>query len=135
MLQRECAALPLCFPGNAVITKGYKLPAEKVIHAVGPYFDEQGQPQPDVLRATYRAIFRLVEENNVRSIALCPISTGFYGHPKQMAAEISVEVALQWLSTKTQAEKERIKIIFCAFDNPNLGAYKEALGKVVLGTQ
>jgi O-acetyl-ADP-ribose deacetylase len=118
-------------PGNAVITKGYKLPAEKVIHAVGPYFDEEGKPQPEVLRDTYRAIFRLVDENQIRSIALCPISTGFYGHPKPLAAEISISSTLDWLNTKTQEERDRIRVIFCAFDNDNLGAYKGALAKIL----
>lgn len=113
-----------------MITKGYKLPSEKVIHAVGPYLDEQGNPQPEVLRHTYEAIFKLVEDNGITSIALCPISTGFYGHPKKMGAEISVAVAFAWFSRKSVEERSRIKIIFCAFDNENLGAFKAAVAEI-----
>lgn len=131
LLQRECAALPLCYPGHAVITKGYKLPAEKVIHAVGPYFDDNGDPQPEILRQTYESILQLVDENAIRTIALCPISTGFYGHPKELAADISMSVVLRWLQKKDPVEIERFRIIFCAFDDANLSAYKAAFRKHV----
>jgi O-acetyl-ADP-ribose deacetylase len=125
LLQRECAPLPLCMPGNAVITKGYRLPATYVIHAVGPYLDEQQNPQPDILRKTYEQILHLCSEYELRSIALCPISTGFYGHPKELSAKIAMKAAIDWFNTPQSSHMQRV--IFVAFDDPNLSAYQTAL--------
>ncbi len=87
-----------------------------MIHAVGPYLTEgDAQPQPQVLKKTYEAILQLLEENGLRSVALCPISTGFYGHPKDMAAKVNFwECA--WVCVCSCACKREAKGYFCCIN-------------------
>lgn len=73
--------------GQAVITGGYRLPANHVIHTVGPVYDED--PNPAALLAdAYRNSLRVAEENRLRSIAFPAISTGIFGYPKEEAARV-----------------------------------------------
>lgn len=93
---------------------------------MGPYLDEREQPQPELLASTYRAVFSLASRYRLRSLALCPISTGFYGHPKDLAAQVAMTEAVRWLHEDAHA-RTLDRLIFCAFDDPNLSAYQAAL--------
>ena len=80
-----------CAPGDAVITRGYRLPAQWVIHAVGPVWRGGGEREDEILRRAYASAFRVARESGaIRSIAFPAISTGVYGFPRQRAAEIAI---------------------------------------------
>lgn len=129
LLQRECASLnTLCMPGEAVITKGYRLPAKYVIHTVGPYLDKDDHPQWDVLKRCYVNCMNLAAEYGIRSISLPPVSSGFYGHPKDQCADVALSTVLEWMKSNAYAAQIDI-IAFCALDNHNLNAYKRAFEK------
>ena len=105
--------------GQAVITKGYNLPAWFVIHTVGPAYNEVKNPA-ELLSNAYRNSLRVAEENDIGSIAFPAISTGVYGYPKEEAASIvkkvmktfefrKVEnVVLCYFSAKDKAIAERV---------------------------
>lgn len=86
-LNEECRSLPEIEPGvrlrtgEAVITKGYDLPAEHVIHTVGPIYDEEDDPAT-LLTDAYRNSLRVAEENGLKSVAFPAISTGIFRYPK-----------------------------------------------------
>ena len=92
MLLEACRSLGGCETGDAKITPGFNLPASYVIHTVGPVWYGGGQGEPALLESAYRRSFEVALENNVSSIAFPAISTGVYGYPKQLAAEIALQV-------------------------------------------
>jgi len=89
-LLAACRPLGGCPTGEARITRGFHLPARWVIHTVGPVWRGGGQGEPELLRACYHESLRLAKVRGVKSIAFPAISTGIYGYPKGLAAEIAV---------------------------------------------
>jgi len=82
-LAAELRRYPGCPTGSAVITRGYRLPARFVIHAVGPVWRGGEQGEADLLRSAYDTSFELArKEASIRTIAFSAISTGVYGFPK-----------------------------------------------------
>jgi O-acetyl-ADP-ribose deacetylase (regulator of RNase III) len=77
-------------PGMAVATPGFKLPARFVIHCVGPVYDRDPSGAPRVLASCYTRALALCRELGLGSIAFPAISTGIYGYPIPLAAEVSI---------------------------------------------
>ena len=92
-LYEECKSLLEIEPGvrirtgEAVITKGYNLPAKHVIHTVGPIYDEEDDPER-LLTNAYTNSLRVAEENGLKSVAFPAISTGIFGYPKDEALTV-----------------------------------------------
>ncbi len=72
----ECRTLGGCETGSAKITRGYKLPAKFVIHAVGPVYRDGRHGEPAMLASAYRTCLELASEQGLSSIAFPAISTG-----------------------------------------------------------
>lgn len=89
-LLEECRKLNGCSTGEAKITKGYRLPAEWVIHTVGPVWRGGGGGEDELLARCYRNSMALTEQYGIRSIAFPSISTGAYGFPMDRAARIAL---------------------------------------------
>lgn len=107
-----------CKTGEAVITTAGNLPAKKVIHTVGPIWNDG---EAEKLRNCYRNSLKLAEENGLKSIAFPNISTGVYRFPKKDAAEIAIDVVSNY-------ESEVIKeVIFVCFDEENYSIYSRKL--------
>ena len=122
-LLEECRTLNGCETGDAKITKGYKLPAQHVIHTVGPVWNGGKYNEREKLASCYRRSLEVAIENNVKTIAFPNISTGVYGFPKQKAAEIAIREVNEFLNANTEIEK----VIFCVFDDENYQIYKQLL--------
>jgi O-acetyl-ADP-ribose deacetylase (regulator of RNase III) len=86
-LLEACRGLNGCPTGEARITPGFRLPAQWVIHAVGPVWRGGGAGEPELLAGCYRNALQLAREHRAASIAFPAISTGVYGYPKDSAAE------------------------------------------------
>src|SRR4051812_23354617 len=82
----ECRTLGGCKTGEAKLTKGYKLPARYVIHAVGPIYGGGGPTVKHQLASCYRKSLELAREHKIKSIAFPGISTGVYRYPLREAA-------------------------------------------------
>lgn len=93
-LLEECRAIGGCPTGEARITFGYRLPARRVIHTVGPVWRGGTQGEDELLAAAYRNSLALARDNGLATIAFPAISTGVYGFPKERAAAIAVREVL-----------------------------------------
>lgn len=123
----ECMLLNGCPTGEAKITKGYNLKARYVIHTVGPIWHGGSRDEKSLLANCYRKSLFLAVENKCTSIAFPNISTGVYGFPKELAADIAIrEVRSFTLTNKTIS-----KVFFCCFDSENFQIYQRLLEKLL----
>ena len=86
----ECRALHGCATGQAKITKGYKLPAQHVIHTVGPVWSGGKHGEPDLLASCYRESLKLAAGHQLKTVAFPAISCGVYGYPLEQAVRVAV---------------------------------------------
>ncbi len=110
-----------CEVGMAVITNAGKLPAKKVIHTVGPIWNNGNDGEAEKLASCYREGLKLAEENNLKTVAFPNISTGVYGYPKLTAAKVALKAVKEWEGNKIE------KVIFVCYDEENLFVYKRLI--------
>eukprot|EP01088_Endostelium_zonatum_P000073 TRINITY_DN1011_c0_g1_i1.p1 TRINITY_DN1011_c0_g1~~TRINITY_DN1011_c0_g1_i1.p1 ORF type:complete len:408 (+),score=189.76 TRINITY_DN1011_c0_g1_i1:81-1226(+) len=96
-LYEECLQLNGCASGSAKISRGYKLPAKYVLHTVGPIGENKR-----VLTSAYESVLKLAVENNIRTVALCGISTGIYGYPLVNASKVALETIRSFLDGRRE---------------------------------
>jgi O-acetyl-ADP-ribose deacetylase (regulator of RNase III) len=123
-LLEECRRLGGCATGEAKLTRGFRLPAKHVIHAVGPVWHGGHQGEPELLASCYRRSLEIAARAGIRSIAFPGISTGVYGYPVEQAARVAVA---QVRSSLTQLETIE-EAIFCCFSAADLAIYQRLLG-------
>jgi O-acetyl-ADP-ribose deacetylase (regulator of RNase III) len=124
-LLAECRTLGGCPTGQAKITKGYRLPAKFVIHAVGPRYRDGTRGEPALLASCYTESLKLALANGVQTIAFPAISCGIYGYPIPDAARIAVGTVAGILGKETSIER----VIFTCFGQDVVAAYQAALPK------
>ncbi len=86
----ECRAQGGCAPGEAKLTRGHRLPARWVVHAVGPVWHGGDDGEDATLARCYRRALELAAGAGARSVAFPSISTGAYGFPLERAARIAL---------------------------------------------
>lgn len=118
-LLEECLKLGGCPTGEARVTRGHKLPARHVIHAVGPVWHGGGKGEPELLAACYRNALSLVAELSLNSIAFPAISCGVYRYPPEQAVSIAVQTC--------RAHAGSIRVTFVCFDDAMLQLYQGQL--------
>ena len=111
-LLAECRALGGCKTGSAKITRGYKLKAKHVIHAVGPVWSGGDKGEDDLLASCYRTPLALAAQLQLQSIAFPAISTGIYRFPPDLAARIAVGTVVSELAG---AKHGITRVTFCCF--------------------
>ena len=103
-LKEECRRVAPCPTGHAKVTSGCLLPADYIIHTVGPIGHH-----PELLRSCYKSCFERMLEKSLKSVAFCCISTGIYGFPNEDAAHIALEVTKYYLENYP----DEVIIMFC----------------------
>jgi O-acetyl-ADP-ribose deacetylase len=121
-LLAECRGLGGCETGSAKITRGYRLKARHVIHAVGPVWSGGGKGEDDLLAGCYRSALALAAEHGLASIAFPAISTGVYRFPPERAAQVAVGTVAAELAS---APRGIARVVFCCFA-PDAAAHHEA---------
>ncbi len=122
-LLEACRKLGGCETGEAKITPGFNLPAAYVIHTVGPVWHGGQFGEAQLLANCYRNSLTLADGNQVRSIAFPSISTGVYGYPIEMAAQVAVETVRSMVPQLKYVQE----VIFCCFSPRALGVYQALL--------
>lgn len=124
-LLEECRNLHGCKTGQAKITNGYNLPADYVIHTVGPVWEGGGNWEPDLLANCYKNSLNLAHQHYLESIAFPAISTGVYGYPKKKAAVVAVHTIQHWLGANNGSYLKQVYLM--CFDESMKDAYHHAL--------
>jgi O-acetyl-ADP-ribose deacetylase (regulator of RNase III) len=122
-LLAECRTVGGCETGSAKITRGYRLPAKHVIHAVGPVWHGGGSNEDELLASCYRATLELAASNNLTSIAFPAISTGIYSFPADRAARIAVGTVASQLAAAPRINR----VVFCCFSEGSARHHMDAV--------
>jgi O-acetyl-ADP-ribose deacetylase len=124
-LLEVCRLLDGCKTGEAKTTKGYKLPAQFVIHTVGPVWGVGDRGEDKLLASCYRKSLAQATVHDCKTIAFPNISTGVYHFPKELAAEIAIREVKNYLASNAVPEK----VIFVCFDDENFSIYRQLLNQ------
>jgi len=128
-LLNECETLGGCTPGSAKITRGYRLPAKHVIHAVGPVWHGGKRDEDELLASCYRTALQLATGQRLQSIAFPAISTGVYRFPADRAAQIAVGTVVSELSADPRGIAQAV---FCCFSEDSAKHHIGALAELGL---
>ena len=120
-LYEACLKFGGCNTGEARITPGFDLPARYVIHTPGPVWRDGTHGEPELLHSCYLNSLALAEENGCRVVAFPGISIGVYRYPLEEATKIAVDAVGTWVGKLPE------EVIFCAFSENVLDAYRRAL--------
>ena len=113
--------------GEAKITKGYKLPAEFVIHAVGPVWYGGAKNEDSLLESCYVNSLKIAIDKKIKTIAFPSISTGVYRFPFERAARIAVSAVKKFLKSNTEIEK----VIFVCFSKEDYNKYIKVVDEII----
>ncbi len=122
-LVHECRLLGGCKTGQAKITQAYRLPAKFIIHTVGPVWRGGENAEAALLASCYRASLAIAAAKGLTAIAFPSISTGIFGFPIELAAQIAIATALECASENTSLSE----VIFCCFSAADLLVYEKFL--------
>jgi O-acetyl-ADP-ribose deacetylase (regulator of RNase III) len=122
-LLAECRTLGGCTTGEAKITRGYRLTARHVIHAVGPVWRGGGAGEDRLLANAYGNSLACARQHGLRSIAFPAISTGIYSFPPDRAATIAVGTIADHLGDDPHFHR----IVLCCFSAASVGHHQDAL--------
>jgi O-acetyl-ADP-ribose deacetylase (regulator of RNase III) len=122
-LLKECRTLGGCDTGDAKITRGYRLPARYVIHAVGPVWHGGDRGEPELLASCYRRSLQVALDHDAASIAFPSISTGIYGYPIELGAPLAVATVRKFIARETRFHE----VVFCCFSPADLAIYERTL--------
>lgn len=106
---------------KAVVTDAGQLPCKFVIHTVGPIWGEGDEPAK--LRRAVWNVLTLAELYNLRSVSLPAISSGIYGFPKPLCAEILLDTTQKFLSQPDIGLQE---VVMCNFDSATVEIFQTA---------
>jgi O-acetyl-ADP-ribose deacetylase (regulator of RNase III) len=123
-LLAECRTLGGCAPGQAKLTRGYRLPAAWVIHTVGPIWRGGGEREDEVLASCYRTSLALAVERRLAHVAFPAISCGVYGFPVPRACRIAVAEIRAHLVRAPHPQR----VTLVAFDVDIEAEYRALLG-------
>jgi len=126
-LLEECRTLDGCETGSAKITRGYKLKARHVIHAVGPVYHDGTHGEPGLLASAYRTCLELASQNNCASVAFPAISTGIYGYPMKDAAHIAFQTIIDYLKQHPEISLVR----YVLYDARALAVHERVLEQIM----
>ena len=125
-LERRYGASRFCPTGSAVVSDAGNLPATWVIHAVGPVWHGGAAGEPELLASAYRTSLRLAAELGATSVAFPSISTGVYGYPVDLAAQIAIDTVSDVLAMEPGSVE---RVTFVLFSRDALEVFEEVLSR------
>jgi O-acetyl-ADP-ribose deacetylase (regulator of RNase III) len=115
-----------CPTGSAVVSDAGNLPAKWVIHAVGPIWRGGASGEPELLASAYRTSLRLAAELGAASISFPSISTGVYGYPVDLAAEIALDTVSDVLALEPSSIE---RVTFVLFSRDALEVFEDVVSR------
>src|SRR5882757_901813 len=125
----ECRTLGGCDTGSAKLTRGYRLKARYVIHAVGPVWGGGAHGEDELLASCYSTALALAAEQRLASIAFPAISTGIYSFPADRAARIAVGTVAAEIA---HAPHGIARVVFCCFSPDSAQYHRDAFAELGL---
>ncbi|API90088.1 O-acetyl-ADP-ribose deacetylase [Marinilactibacillus sp. 15R] len=125
-LKEACRKLGGAETGEAKLTEGFDLPADYVIHAVGPVYRDGKHGEAEELENCYRNSIEIAKEKGISSIAFPAISTGIYGYPLEEASEIAIRTVYELIKDDDTIDK----VLFVAFDDKTESVLSDKLEKI-----
>ena len=116
-----------CPTGKAIITTAGKLPAQSIIHTVGPVWHGGNSGEASLLASCYKESLLLAVENDIKSIAFPSISTGVYGYPTEKAAAQALQTIRDLAESGVTLPTN---IQFILFDDATYNCYADALSEL-----
>jgi O-acetyl-ADP-ribose deacetylase len=126
-LLAECRTLGGCATGEARITRGYRLKAGAIIHTVGPVWQGGAAGEARLLANAYANSLKLARAHGLASLAFPAISTGAYGFPADLAADI----ALTTVFDAIKGDRHFTRVIFCCFGAASRAQHERARDKIL----
>ena len=123
-LLAECRRLGGCNPGQAKLTRGYRLSCKYIIHTVGPIWQGGSQGEADILRSCYRNSLLLAKRRFCKTVAFPLISAGAYGYPKEEALQIAVSTISEFLL------KEDMTVYLVVYDRNSFCVSKKLIADI-----
>jgi O-acetyl-ADP-ribose deacetylase len=127
-LEDYCEPLAPLGLGKAVITPGFSLPNQWVIHLRSSHYLNDDEPEK-VMRDAVISMLKIVGANHIPSIALPAIGTGVFKFPHQLAAEIIANTLSEFGPTLAPC-LERVRI--CLATATLVPIFSEAVEKTGL---
>ena len=127
-LYEECKLLAPIYPGEAVITRAFKMPNKFLLHCLGPVYGRD-KPESELLASCYRNSLDLADNKTLTSIGFPAISTGIYRYPPDLAVKVVFNTVLGELPKL----KHLKKIKFVLFSDEDLKLYEHKLKKISIG--
>lgn len=125
-LGEACKPLAPISPGEAVITKGFEMPNNYIIHCLGPVYGVD-KPSDELLRACYLNALQLAEDKGITSIGFPALSTGAFGYPLDQALEDFMPAFLDQLSQAASVQHIR----FVLFSDKDAASYEKYIQEAV----
>jgi O-acetyl-ADP-ribose deacetylase (regulator of RNase III) len=126
-LLAACRTLGGCATGEAKITRGYRLKARAIIHTVGPIWQGGAAGEAVLLANAYANSLKLARAHGLSSLAFPAISTGAYGFPADLAADIALTTVLDALT----GDQHFRRVVFCCFGAASRAQHERARDKVL----
>ena len=126
-LLAECRTLGGCETGEAKLTRGYRLKARAVIHTVGPIWQGGAAGEASLLANAYANSLKLARAHGLTSLAFPAISTGAYGFPADLAADIALTTVLE----AVKDDRHFTRVIFCCFGATSRAQHERARDKLL----
>ena len=116
-IMEQCRKFDGCPTGQAVITTAGKLPAQHVVHTVGPVWKEGDKEAPALLQSAYYNSLQCAVEVSAAHVAFPAISTGVYNYPVEDAAEQAFQAVKRFIDTFPESSLKRITMVLFSGDD------------------
>lgn len=129
-LTDHCREMDRCNTGEAVITPGFELPADKIIHTVGPIYDAHPRAEK-ALRDSYWNSLDLARSEGLDSISFPLLSTGAFGYPVEEASTVAVETIRDFIEERNGLSEVRMVLFGESDQDTFVAVARDVLGEPV----
>lgn len=124
-LHEACKPLAPIKPGEAVITAGFNLPNDYVIHVLGPVYGRD-KPEEELLKSCYSKALKIARGHQLTKIGFPAISTGAFGYPLEDGAKTALTTIKNEMEQNQLPELVRMVL----FSDNDVKVFREILSSL-----